>query len=171
MDPTPATRAGRGAAGSLRSRLRQWAARRIVIVLVVVLAFPAASVALMTADTLRLPRLLSSFRASLLSCTDTALVLPPFTVNVLLATVLLPLLSFSVMAQLCSLAGQARVNETAPFLLARSDFVPRSVTSGLVLSLVAPLLPPPCVLPPAPLPPDWPPPPPFPLPCEAGATS
>ena len=52
---------------SLRSRLRQWAARRSVIVLVVVLVFPAASVALMTADTFRLLRLLSSFLVALLS--------------------------------------------------------------------------------------------------------
>ena len=97
-----------------------------MIVLVVVLAFPAASVALITADTLRLPRLLEQLLGVLVELTRTALVLPPFTVNVLLATVFLPFLSFSVIAQLFSVAGQPRVKLTAPFLFARSDFAPRA---------------------------------------------
>src|SRR5256885_2228739 len=115
-----------------------------VTFLLVVFWLPAASLALSTEESFRL-RCLSCPRVALLSWRVTVLVLPPFTVTVLLATVFAPLLSFSVIWQVASVAGHPTVKLTVPFLDAFSDLATR-VTFGAVLSTA--LLPPPALPPP-----------------------
>ena len=95
-------------------------------------------------------RCLSCWRVALFSCSVTVLVLPPFTVTVLLATVLVPFLSFSVTWQVASVAGQPTVKLTAPFLDAFSDLATRAhLRRGLVDVRRLALSPPPALLPPA----------------------
>src|SRR6185503_4226821 len=86
-------------------------------------------------------------RVALFSCSVTVLLLPPLTVTVLLATVFVPFLSFRVIWQVDSVAGQLTVKLTAPFLDALSDLATR-VTFGAVLSTFDDWLVPPPALPP-----------------------
>src|SRR3954465_4501595 len=120
-----------------------------VTFLLVVLLLPAASLALSTEESFRL-RCLSCWRVALFSCSVTVLVLPPFTVTVLLATVFAPFLSFSVTLQVASVAGHPTVKLTVPVLDALGDLAMR-VAFGAVLSTFEDWLLPP---PPPPPPPD-----------------